>query len=315
MSINILLSEITPGLKLSDFPAEWTIQLLKRPDDRTELLERIGEADAFVSFLGQKLDAEFFEAAKKLKIIAQYAVGVNNIDHTIAKQKNIQIANTPDVLTNATAESALALIFALYRRLPKALFYPTQNLWQGWSSHALLGEELSGKTVALIGAGRIGQRLGEILHFGFQCPILYTSRERKKNWEDKVQGTFFSWEEREQLAAASDIVSLHCALTPDTQHLIGHSFLSAMKKGAILINTARGEIIHQEALISYLKGHSGHLYGVGLDVTTPEPLPLSSELLTLPEVVITPHIGSATKQAREKMTQLTLRHLKTFFQV
>ncbi len=271
------------------------------PEDRIptkeEIIEGAKDADALISLLTDKIDAEIMDAAPNLKVIGNYAVGYNNIDVEYAKKKGIVVTNTPGVLTDATADLAFALILAAARRVVEGDKFMRDGKFKGWAPMLLLGKDVWGATLGIIGAGRIGQALG-IRAKGFNMKILYYSRKRKEEFEMATRAKYV---ELDELLRESDIISIHVPLTEDTWHLIDKREFEIMKDGAILINTSRGEVVNEEAMIEALK--SGKLFAAGLDVYYNEPN-VNPELYKLKNVVLTPHIGSATESTRRKMAEM-----------
>jgi lactate dehydrogenase-like 2-hydroxyacid dehydrogenase len=266
-----------------------------------ELLQKTSSCEALITTLSDRIDREFLKANPQLKIIANYAVGFNNIDLVSAREQGILITNTPDVLTEATAETAMGLMIAAARQFHEAASTVRNGDWKSWHPQKHLGPSLQGKTLGIIGLGRIGKRLAEMAHYAFQMPILYTAHTKK---ETAFRASKVSLQE---LLEKSDFVSIHVPLSDETRGMIGAPEFSRMKKTAVLVNTARGEVIDQEALISALKTKS--LFSAGLDVMTPEPLTLTSELMGLSNVFLLPHIGSATFEARREMAMLCARNV------
>ena len=272
------------------------------PPTQEELINKCQHADGLLSMLSDQLNEDFFKACPHLKVIANYAVGVNNIDLKAATRSHIPVGNTPDVLTEATSDLTLGLILTLARNIFSGIKNASQGEWKKWEPLGFLGMELKGKTLGIIGMGRIGKSVAKKAHNGFGMNVIYTSRSKTK----KVDPTF-KRHTLQELLKVSDIISIHTDLNSSTQHLIAHKELEVMKKTAYLINTSRGEIINQEALIQALK--MGFIGGVGLDVTTPEPLPPENPLFKFPNAVITPHIGSATVEARDLMATLAAKNI------
>lgn len=283
-----------------------SIELLKReaeltynPDNRvlsrTELIAGMAGQDGLLCTLMDGIDGELLDTNPNLKIVANYAVGYNNIDVAAASARNIPVTNTPGVLTDSTADMAWALMFAIGRRLVEGDQLVRSRNWQGWGPLQLLGQDITGATLGLIGFGRIGKAMVQRAK-GFEMKVVYWNRTRLSETEEAELGITYG--SREEVLAQSDFVSLHVALTPDTTHLIGPTELAAMKSTAYLINTARGPIVDEKALVEALK--SGSIGGAGLDVFEKEPI-LEPELYDLPNVVIQPHLGSATIGTRTKM--------------
>ena len=278
------------GLDIEIFPYD-------RIPTKEEIITVVRDAHALISLLTDKIDKEIIDSAPKLKVIGNYAVGYNNIDVEYAKKKGIIITNTPGVLTEATADLTFALILAAARKVVEGDKFMRQGKFNGWSPMLMLGKNVWGATIGIIGAGRIGQAVARRAK-GFNMHILYYSRTRKKEFERELGAKFVSLEE---LLRESDIITLHISLTPKTSHLIDYEEFELMKNGAILINTARGEVINEEAMLEALK--SGKLFAAGLDVFYNEPN-VNPELFKMDNVVLTPHIGSATERTRRKMAEI-----------
>ncbi len=280
---------------LRDAGLEVAVRESKLPPSTEELKEGVKDADALICLLTDKITADVMDAATKpLRIISNYAVGYDNIDIKAANRRSILVTNTPGVLTDATAELAWALLFAVARRIVEADNFARAGKFKGWHPTLLLGFELKGKTLGIIGAGRIGTAMA-MKSAGFQMDVVYYSRHKNELLEEKLSARKLPLEE---LLRTSDFVSLHVPLTQDTYHLIGERELELMKPTAVLINTSRGAVIDEKALIRALQ--SRKIAGAGLDVFENEP-EIPDELKALDNVVITPHIGSATHRARESM--------------
>ena len=272
-------------------------------DDRAatpeEILAAVPGCRALVSLLSDPVDAEIMDAAgDQLAVIANYAVGYDNIDVAAATRRGIAVANTPDVLTQASAEIAAALLLAVARHVREGERMTRAGEFRGWEPMLLLGTELYGKTAGVIGAGRIGQAFGRIAH-GFGMRVIYWGHSAKPRFEEAVGA-----ERREigDLIAESDVISLHVPLKPSTRHLIDRAAIDRMKPDAILINTARGPVVDEAALVEALR--EGRLGGAGLDVYEREP-ELADGLAELSNVCVLPHLGSATREARGAMARLT----------
>ena len=275
------------------------------PPSRSELLQQVQGCDGILSLLSDRIDAEVFEqAGAQLKVVSNYAVGFNNIDIREAQIRGIRVGNTPGVLTEATADIAAGLILATARRFPESFEQVQKLQWKTWDPLGLLGLDLRGATLGIIGLGRIGMALAKRMHFGWDMKVIYTARTEKPD-ADALLGA--KRMDLETLLRQADIVSLHADYNVSTHHLINFSTLRLMKPSAILINTARGGLVDQAALYAALK--EGILWGAGLDVTDPEPLPADSPLRELPRCVILPHIGSATIETRQAMADIAVNNL------
>ena len=263
------------------------------------LTDWLSDADGVLTTLTCPLGPDILANAAQLKVISTVSVGVDHIDLNAAKKHGILVGHTPNVLTDSTADLALGLMLAVGRRIAEGDALIRAGAWsEGWKPNFLLGTDLSGATVGLVGLGPIGQAVAKRLR-GFGCRVLAWNRSQRT-----VEGVEFV--DLGTLFAASDIVSLHTALTAETQGMVGRSQLSQMKDGAILINTARGALVDETALSDELR--TGRLRA-GLDVYTEEPLPNTSPLRGLPGCVVLPHVGSATQRTREAMFQLALANL------
>jgi glyoxylate reductase len=273
------------------------------PPSRNELLQHVRGLDGLLCLLTDKIDGEVMdEAGPQLKVISNLAVGFDNIDIQIATARKIPVGNTPNVLTDATADFAFALMMAVARRIPEAERYVQEGKWKTWGPMTLLGVDLNGATLGLVGFGRIGRAMARRAT-GFDMRVIYYDPNEQES-DSAIKATKVDFE---TLLRESDFISLHTPLTPDTRHLIDSEAFSKMKPNAVLVNTARGPIVEMEALYQALK--ENRIFAAGLDVTDPEPLPLDSPLLTLDNIVIVPHIASASKAAREKMSWMAAQNL------
>ncbi len=293
-----------PGLDLLNEYCE-TVEV--NPDDRVltrdELLEAVKGRDGVLCLLTDRIDEDVFAAAgPDCKVFANYAVGYNNIDLDAARSHNIRITNTPGVLTDATADMAWALLFSAARRVVESDQYLRAGKWDGWGPMQFLGFDVTGKTLGIVGAGRIGTCFA-LKSAGFNMPVLYTSRKTNRELEEKLDARRVSMEE---LLEKSDFVSVHVALNDATTHLIDKAALDRMKSTAVLINTSRGPVIDEQALVVALR--EGHIGAAGLDVFEEEPK-LAPGLVDLPNAVICPHIASATITARTKMATMAASNL------
>lgn len=270
---------------------------------RDALLRRVAGADAIVADPTVPIDAEVLDAAgPKLRVVANFAVGYDNVDVDACRSREVVVTNTPDVLTNATAELAVALMLAVARRLGEGERLLRGGRWTGWEPGQLLGRELAGAVVGIVGLGRIGTRVAELLQ-GFEVDLLYTARARRPEAERLVGARYVALAE---LLGRADFVTLHVPLTPGTRHLIDREALARMKGGAILVNTARGGLVDDAALGAALR--EGRLGGTGLDVYEHEPR-VPPALTGLEQVVLAPHIGSATAAARDGMARLVAENV------
>jgi len=262
-----------------------------------------GDWVALVPLLSRWVGGTEFKNLPNLRIVANCAVGYNNVDVVAAEMRKVIVTNTPGVLTEATADLTWALILATARRLIEGVDLVRSGQWTGWHPEQLLGLELRGRTLGLFGAGRIGQAVGRrALPFGLR--ILYAARTAKPDFERETGATRV---DATRLLAESDIVSLHVPSTPETKGIINGETLARMKPGAILINTSRGDLIREEALATALE--LGQLGAAGLDVYTDEPA-IHPRLLAAPRTVLLPHIGSATEQTRRKMAAIALANVQ-----
>lgn len=261
---------------------------------REELLGAVADKEALLCLLSDKIDAELMDKGKKLKVVSNYAVGYNNIDLDAAKERGIAVCNTPGVLTESTADIAWSLVMAAARRIPESEIFLRQGKFTGWEPMLYLGQDVHGQTLGILGMGRIGQAVARRAT-GFGMRIIYHSRTPKElDFEAELV-------DFETLLRESDILSLHSPLTPETDSLIGAKELAMMKKSAVLINTARGQIVDEEAMIAALK--NGEIFSAGLDVFAQEPF-IPDELMQLENVVMLPHIGSASFKTRSDMGEL-----------
>lgn len=280
----------------------WPAEL---PPSRAELLQHVKGCDGILSLLSDRMDAEVFQqAGPQLRVVSNYAVGFNNIDVREAHSRGIRVGNTPGVLTEATADIAAGLILATARRFSESIDQVRNLEWKTWDPLGLLGLDLKGATLGIVGMGRIGMALAKRMHFGWDMNVIYTARTEKPDAESLLNAKRV---DLATLLANADIVSLHADYNPTTHHLINSSTLAMMKPNAILINTARGGLIDQDALYNALK--DGTIWGAGLDVTDPEPLPDDSQLRRLPRCLILPHIGSATIETRQAMADIAVDNL------
>lgn len=274
----------------------WPLDL---PPARDELLRRAREVEGLLSLLTDSVDAELIGLAPNLKVISNCAVGVDNVDLAAATHRGIPVGNTPDVLTDATADMAFALLLAAARRIVEGVAYVRAGKWKTWNLQLLLGADLGGATLGIIGFGRIGKAVARRAQ-GFGLRIVYS---------DPMTSPALGAEltDLESLLSESDFVSLHVPLTSKTRHMINASTLAKMKPNAILINTSRGPVIDHAALREALQ--EGRIGAAALDVTEPEPLEPDDPLLKLDNCIVVPHLGSASKRTREQMAMLAANNL------
>lgn len=275
------------------------------PPSREVLLEKARGCSGLLTLLTDTIDAEVMDAAgPQLKVISNYAVGFDNIDVAAATQRGIVVTNTPGVLTETTADLAFALLMAAARRLQEGYEVVRRGDWLTWEPQLLLGQDVHGATLGLVGLGRIGQAVARRAK-GFSMRILYTDPQRAP--QSLEEGLGATWVDFPTLLRESDFISIHCPLTPQTRHLFNAEAFRQMKPTAILINTARGPIVDTQALYEALR--QGRLRAAALDVTDPEPLPPDHPLLTLPNCLVVPHIGSASVATRRRMAEMAVANL------
>ncbi|MEX0685166.1 MAG: D-glycerate dehydrogenase [Balneolales bacterium] len=270
---------------------------------KQEIIDGIKGKDALLCLLTDQIDSEIMDANLELKIIANYAVGFNNVDIKAANERNIPVSNTPGVLTDTSADLAFALVMSVGRRVVEADKYLRTGKWQGWGPLQFLGQDISGSTLGIIGFGRIGKALAK-RGSGFKMDILYWNRTRLPAEEEKELGVTYSSFER--VFEKSDFVSVNVTYNNDTHHLVGKSEFELMNKRAYIINTSRGPVINEKELVEALK--SGKLSGAGLDVFENEPQ-IEPELFKMDNVVILPHIASATVATRTRMGMIALENV------
>lgn len=270
------------------------------PPGREEFLNRVSDVDGILSFLSDQIDAEVFQkAGGNLRVISNYGVGFNNIDVATASEKGIPVGNTPGVLTEATADLAFALMMSAGRRIVEAERYVREGKWKTWGASMLLGVDFAGATLGIIGYGRIGKAMARRA-MGFGMRIIFYSPSAKPTMDAiKV--------DLDTLFRESDFISLHAPLTPATKGMVDAEAFNKMQPHAILVNTARGQMVDQDALYHALKEHK--IFAAAIDVTDPEPIPLDHPLLELDNLIITPHIGSASKTTRDYMAVIAAKNL------
>jgi len=271
---------------------------------KEELKKAVAGADAILCLLTVKIDGEVLDAAgPSLKIVANYAVGFDNIDLGAAKSRNVLVTNTPGVLTEAVAEHAITLILSCAKSIAAADRFVRDGKYTQWEPKGFLGPQVSGKTLGIVGLGRIGSMVASIAHAGLKMNILYHDLKRNEEFEKEVSAKYG---ELTEVLRSSDFVSIHVPLSPTTHHLINADNLSLMKKGAVLVNTSRGAVIDEKALVDHLKNKQ--IWAAGLDVFENEPA-LTPGLTELPNVILTPHTASATFEARDAMSKVAAENI------
>jgi glyoxylate reductase len=266
--------------------------------------QRVAGCDGLVSLLTDRIDASVIAAGDTLKVVSQYAVGVNNIDVAACTARGIPVGNTPGVLTDATADIAVTLLLAASRCLGEGIADAKAGRWLTWEPTGWLGRDLVGRTLGVVGMGRIGFATAKRLHHGWGMDVVYTSRSPKPEADQELKARRV---ELAELLAVSDFVSVHADLNPTTQKLFGADQFAAMKRTAVFVNTARGGHLDQVALADALR--RGVIFAAGLDVTEPEPLPPDHELYSLPNCVVAPHVASATVDTRDAMARMCVANL------
>ncbi|WP_106754454.1 2-hydroxyacid dehydrogenase [Pannonibacter carbonis] len=279
-----------------------------RPYTQAELVEAVKTADVLVPTVTDRIDAALLsQAGPDLKLIANFGNGVDNIDVVSANNRGINVTNTPGVLTEDTADMTMALILAVPRRLAEGIKVMNTGEWSGWSPTWMLGHRIWGKRLGIIGMGRIGQAVARRAK-AFGMSIHYHNRRRlHSDIEESLEATY--WESLDQMLARMDVVSIHCPHTPGTYHLLSARRLKLLKKDAYVVNTARGEVIDENALIRQLE--AGELAGAGLDVFEHEPA-VNPKLAQMDKVLLLPHMGSATLEGRIEMGEKVIINIKTF---
>src|SRR6266545_154830 len=288
----VFVTRRLPGTALERLAAEHEVEVWpgSMPPPAEELRAKVAGAEGLLSLLTDRIDADLLAAASKLRAIANYAIGFDNVDVEAVRARGIPVGVTPDVLTDATADLAWALLLAAARRLAEARQDVLDGEWRTWEPQGWLGVDVHGATLAVVGAGRIGQAVATRAS-GFEMDVAMV------DLGDDLHAAL----------RPADFVSLHTPLTPETRHLIDAEALGVMKPSAILVNTARGPIVDKVALAAAL--HEGRIAAAALDVTDPEPLPSDDPLLAAPNLIVVPHIASATKTARAAMADRAVDNL------
>ncbi len=279
----------------------WPDQL---PPPYALLREKVADCDGLVSLLTDRIDAALLDAAPRLKVVSNYAVGFNNVDVKAATERGVCVGNTPGVLTDATADMAFALLLAAARRIVEGHAYTLSGRWKTWEPLGHLGQDLAGRTLGVVGLGRIGYALARRCRGAWDMNVIYHDVHPNEAAEKALAARRVDFD---TLLRESDVVSIHTDLNETTRGLFNAAAFARMKSTAVLVNTARGPIIDQKALYEALK--SGTIFAAGLDVTDPEPPDPSDPLLTLPNVVVAPHIASATVGTRNAMADICANNL------
>ncbi len=298
MTMKVVVARTIPAAGLDRLTERFDVEVGGLPFDRGWLREHAPGAHAIVADPTVPVDRELLDrAGEQLKVVSNFAVGFDNIDTDAVRERGLRATNTPNVLTNTTAELAVALMLAAGRRIVETDQILRRGDWPGWEPEQFLGRELRAATIGLVGFGRIGQRVAELLT-GFDCKIVFTDAQPM---EEAASWYHAKRLELDELLAVSDFVSLHVNLTPATKHMINARTLARCKPGAILVNTCRGAVVDTAALVGALR--DGPLAAAGLDVYENEPA-VPAELVELPNTVLVPHVGSATQVTRDAMAKL-----------
>jgi len=311
MSKKVLITRIIPTIAhdmLTKAGFEVSVWEGSGPMTQPQLIERAKKVDALMPLGADKLDKYFFSECSHLNVIAQFAVGYDNIDIPEATKLKIPVGNTPDVLSDATADVAFGLMMAVSRKM----FYNHKMIergeWKQFEPLKNLGQELTGKTLGIFGMGRIGMVMAQRCRGAFHMNIIYYNRTRNAEAEKLFGARYVSFDE---LLQQSDVLSVHSVLSDETRGLFNRNIFSKMKKNAIFINTSRGGVHNELDLIEALKSET--IWGAGLDVTNPEPMQADNPLLQMPNVAVLPHIGSATIEARNGMARLAAENIIEFY--
>ncbi len=288
------------GLQLVQHHCDATVWDHETPPTHADLLRAVREVEGLLCLLSDRVDDAVMAAAPSLRVISVMAVGYDNVDVAAATRRGILVTHTPGALTETTADLAFALLLAAARRIPEGVDFVRAGRWKAWDPMLLLGEDVHGATLGIVGMGRIGQAVARRAK-GFDMRVLYFSRSPVEVPDAEPCPSLLD------LARRSDFISLHAPGSPQTRHLINRDFLWSMKSNAILVNTARGSLVDTEALVEALR--EGRIRGAALDVTDPEPLPKDHALLGLPNCIVVPHIGSASRATRAAIARLAARNL------
>ena len=307
MKPRVFVSRDIPREWLAPLPDEADIDMWDSdlPPPRDELLRRVSGVDGYLSMTVDRIDDELLDhAGPRLRVVANFGVGFDNVDVPACTRRGVAVGNTAGVLSQTTADLAFALLMAAARRLAEGYEYVRQGRWDAWKPLLLLGPDIHGATLGIIGLGRIGREVARRAR-GFDMTVLYHNRHPLS--VDEEEQLKVRRADLDELLSASDFVSVHVALTPATRQMINRETLTKMKRSSILINTARGAVVHSDDLYEALR--SGVIAGAALDVTDPEPLPRDHKLLTLPNCLVAPHIASATVPTRQKMASISAANI------
>lgn len=301
----VAVTRIIPEAALGPLRAAAEVRLWKDdlPPSPAELVELLRGCAGALTMVTDRIDAALLDAAPGLRVVSTFAVGYDNIDVAAATARGVVICNTPGVLTEATADATFSLLLAAARRIPEGIAYVRDGEWRAWRPMVLLGRDIHAATLGIVGLGRIGRAVARRAR-GFEMRVLYHGRARQPDAERALGVEYAPLDE---LLAASNFVSLHCALTPATRGLIGAREFGIMRPDAILINAARGPVVDTDALVAALR--DGQIGGAALDVTDPEPLPADHPLIGLPNAIVVPHIASSTVATRDRMADLAARNI------
>jgi glyoxylate reductase len=296
----VFVSRVIPesGLKMLEAACDIEVWPGELPPPRNVLLEKVREVDGLLSLLTDRVDDELLDAAPKLKVVANLAVGFDNIDVDACTRRGVLCGNTPGVLTETTADFAFALLMSAARRVVEGDRYTREGKWLTWGPLLLRGQDVNHSTLGLIGLGRIGSEMAKRAK-GFSMRVMYYDMFRREDLEQSL-GIIFA--DLDTVIREADFLSIHTPLTPETRHLMNAERFKMMKPTAILINSARGPIVDTMALSDALR--SGTIAGAGLDVTDPEPIPMDHPLVGAPNCIIAPHIASASVVTRSKMSEI-----------
>ena len=273
------------------------------PPSAEELDVLLGDVDGALTLLTDRIDGAVLDRHPNLKVVSNFAVGYDNIDANAATERGVLVCNTPDVLTAATADHTWALLMSAARRIPESIEYVRDGKWKTWGPLLLLGQDISGATLGIVGLGRIGKEVARRAS-GFGMRVIAHDEYQDAGFAAKNN---VEYTDLDTVLREADFLTLHVALTPETRHLIGHDAFAKMKPTAILINASRGPVVDTDALVAALE--SGEILAAALDVTDPEPLPANHPLVSIANCIVVPHTASATVQTRDAMATLAARNL------